>query len=117
MISQSLYKTVSCNGPGCENTVTYEASQEGADQAITLTTPWMKTLRVVQTKQGRVFAYCSDSCELGSIAAGNHNPEERKQIVLPQGANAQQQAAYEAARAEAATKAIKAGGPVTLEGR
>ena len=70
-------------------------------------------MRVVQAS-GKNLAYCSDSCELAGVASGIHNPEERKSIVLPQGANALEAAKQEAQRTEQATKALKAGSGVTL---
>jgi hypothetical protein len=112
-IVQTVYKSISCNGPGCPQSVTFE-DKEGAMQRVANETPWFKTLRMVQTAQGRNFCYCSDSCELESIAEGNHNPEERKSILIPEGANAQQLAAAQAKQAEEAAKAIKKGSGLSL---
>lgn len=112
-IVQQTFKTITCNGPECKNTVTFEA---GKEQAVANDTPWFKTMRVVQNAQGRNFCYCSDPCEIANIATGAHNPEERKNIVLPAGANAVDVAASQAAEAERATKALKSGAGVTLHG-
>ena len=112
-IVQQTFKSVTCNGPECKNTVTFEG---GKEQAVAEITPWFKTLRMVQNAQGRNFCYCSDACEIANVATGAHNPEERKTIVLPAGANAIDVAASQAAEAEAATKALKAGSGVTLHG-
>lgn len=105
------YRTITCNGAGCENAVTVERGKE-AEAAEK--TPWFKTLRIVQTSQGRNFCYCSDQCELASVAEGLHNPEEPKKIIEAPSSSLVQQAAAAAKAAEAATKAIKAGQPVTL---
>lgn len=105
-IIQQTFKTVTCNGPECKNTATFEA---GSEQAVAEKEPWFKTLRMVQTAQGRNFVYCSDACEIANVATGAHNPEERKNIVLPEGANTLAHAAAQAKLAEDATKALKAG--------
>lgn len=114
-IVQQVFKTITCNGPSCKNTVTYDAQQQGAEQQMAQDTPWLKTLRLLQTSQGRNFAYCSDACEIENVATGAHNPETRKTIILPTGANAAEIAAQQAANAEAATKALKSGEGVTLQ--
>lgn len=110
-IIQQTYKTVSCNGPECKNTVTFEA---GSEQAVAEEKAWFKTLRMVQTAQGRNFVYCSDACEISNVATGAHNPEERKNIIVPEGANAMAQAEQQAKIAEAAARAMKAG-PVLVK--
>jgi hypothetical protein len=103
---QQVYSTVACDGPDCPHTVTFENSQEAQ---VRNEVPWFKTLRVIQTTQGRKFVYCSDVCEIAGVGAGAHNPEEPKAIVLPQGANAAEVAAAQAKAAEEATKALKSG--------
>ena len=112
-IVQVVYKTVSCNGPQCEKSVTFE-EKEGAMQRVANETPWFKTMRVVQTAQGRNFVFCSDNCEIESVATGVHNPEERTSIVIPHGANSQELAAAQARQAEEATKAMKKGSGLSL---
>ena len=103
-IIQQTFKTVTCNGPECKNTATFEA---GSEQAVAEEKPWFKTLRMVQTAQGRNFVYCSDACEIANVATGVHNPEERKNIIVPEGANALAHAAAQAKAAEDATKELK----------
>ena len=114
-IVQQVFKTITCNGPECKNTVTYDANQQGAEQQMAQDTPWLKTLRLVQNAQGRNFAYCSDECEIANVATGAHNPETRKTIILPTGANAAEVAAAQAHQAEEATRALKAGEAVKLQ--
>jgi hypothetical protein len=110
-IIQQTFKTVTCNGPECKNTATFEA---GSEQAVAEEKPWFKTLRMVQTAQGRNYVYCSDACEIANVAVGLHNPEERKNIIVPEGANAMAQAEQQAKIAEAAARAMKAG-PVLVK--
>ncbi len=105
-IIQQTIKTVTCNGVECKNTVTFEA---GSEQAVSEEKAWFKTLRMVQTAQGRNFVYCSDACEISNVATGAHNPEERKNIIVPEGANTMAHAAAQAKTAEEATRALKAG--------
>lgn len=110
-VIRQAFTTITCNGVGCANTVTFEDSKQ---QEVANETPWMRTIRVVQTGQGRNFVYCSDSCELSNVGAGAHNPEERKVIAFPQGANAMEMAAAQAKAAENATKSLKEGSGVTI---
>src|ERR1700726_4391293 len=94
------YRTITCNGKNCDKTVTFD--QQFAKR-VAEEHPWIRSIRIVQTAEGRNFVYHSDECELSGVASGDHNPEVKKSIVLPTGANAQQVAAAEAQRAEQAT--------------
>jgi hypothetical protein len=122
-INQITYETITCNGPDCKNTVTYENTQ--AQQVLTAPeNAWTKTARLVQpllqnpqNPNKLVFLYCSDSCEIKGTGLGVHNLPEPKRIVSGPGVNAEQVAAAAAAakRAEEATAALKTGnGPVVL---
>lgn len=106
-------RTVTCNAEGCNKTVTFD--QKDAQSAFE-NNPWLKTLRIVQTAQGRNFCYCSDEHEISSVAAGFHNPEEPKKVIAVPQAGAIAQAAAAAKAQEDANKALKSGGPVTLHG-
>ena len=103
------YRTVTCNGTGCKNTITFEPKNapEIAKEQV-----WLKSLRIVQAN-GQNFCYCSDQCELTGVAAGLHNPPEEKKIVaVPTGAQATtaiQAAAQAAKAAEQATRQLKSG--------
>jgi len=103
------YRTVTCNGAGCKNTVTFEPKNapDVAKEQV-----WLKSLRIVQAN-GQNFCYCSDQCELTGIESGLHNPPEEKKIVaVPTGAQATtaiQAAAAAAKAAEASTRALKSG--------
>jgi hypothetical protein len=106
----SSFVTLSCDGPDCEKTVTFPQTPEGENDARQ-SNPWINALRFVQTPDQRKFTYCSDECEIRSTGQGHHNP---KTIVAAQGPNAVDLAAQAALRAQQATQALKAGGPVTL---
>jgi hypothetical protein len=108
------FRTISCNGPNCKKTVTFALAQE--KQTFDLPeNVWLKSMRMVQTLDARKFVYCGDVCEAEAIATGVHNLPEPKRIIDNVATSAQVQAAADAAKAqEAATQAIKAGGPVTL---
>lgn len=108
---QQQFVTLTCDGPECKNTVTYDATQEAN---ISVDIPWFKTIRIAQNAQGRNFLYCSDICEIANVGLGAHNPVEPRTIVVPEGANAQAIAAANAKAAQDATKALKTGSPVTL---
>lgn len=103
------YRTVTCNGTGCKNTVTFEPKNapEIAKEHV-----WLKNLRIVQAN-GQNFAYCSSVCELSGIEAGLHDaPEEKKIVAVPSGAQATtaiQAAAAAAKAAEHATRQLKSG--------
>jgi hypothetical protein len=114
-IQNITFRTISCNNTKCGKTITYDMAQE--KQAFdNPENVWLKGVRQVTTLDQRMLAYCSDLCELAGIETGVHNIPEPKKIIETGGASAAQvQAAAEAAkRAEAATAALKSGGPVTL---
>ena len=112
-VKNTVFISITCEGPGCEKTVTFE--QKDA-QEVFGETAWLKTGRVIQTNDQRNFYYCSDQCEIGGIAAGNHNPVEKKKVISIDGGGtaAIKQAAAQAAAQEAATKAIREGQPATV---
>jgi hypothetical protein len=111
------FRTVTCEGPECKNTVTFEVNQQDPSSAKAAhdANPWLNTIRIVQAS-GLNHVYCSDDCEISAVGAGYHNPKERKSILLPDASNAVQVAAAQAAQVEAANRALKTGGPVTLHG-
>lgn len=109
-----VYRTITCNGPDCKNTVTFE--QKDIKKAVD-ETPWMKTLRILQTADGRNLSYCCDVCEVKGVGTETHNaPEEKKVIETPSASATEQiqRAAKEAQDREAATQALKTGKPVKL---
>lgn len=108
-IVDSQFRTITCNT--CGKTVTFEPKDT---VTVNDANSWLKTLRVIQTFQGRNYCYCSDECELAGVAAGNHNPVEVKKIIAPSG-NLVAQAAAAAKAAEETTKALKEGAGVVLQ--
>lgn len=111
------FVTITCDGPECPNTSTFAQTKEGEAAAIQAN-PWLTNIRFVQSppdqqhQEGTRFVYCSDQCEIKAAGAGNHN---KKQIVVPTGPNAVELQAQAAARAHAATAALKSGeGKVVL---
>jgi len=110
----SAVRTITCNGPECPHTVTFDRRLEKQ----TFDAPgneWMKAIRIVQTVDGRNLVYCSDPCEVKGVATGTHNlPEPKRLVEGTANAAAIEAAAAAAKQAEAATAALKSGQPVTL---
>lgn len=110
----SAVRTMTCNGPGCPHTVTFDRRLEKQ----TFDTPgneWMKAIRVIQTIDNRTLIYCSDTCEVKGVETGSHNlPEPKRLVEGTANAAAIEAAAAAAKQAEAATAALKTGQPVTL---
>jgi hypothetical protein len=108
-VIDATYRTMTCNGVGCTNSVTFDI--KNAEETFKAT-PWLRTFRIVQAN-GRNFFYCGDLCEISGIEAEVHNPPEEKKIVeLPSVGSATSaiQAAAAAARAaEESTRKIKSG--------
>jgi hypothetical protein len=109
----SQVRTITCNGPECTHTVTFDRRMEKQ----TFDAPgneWLKSVRIVQTVDSRNLVYCSDKCEIGGTATGVHNlPEPKKLVDGPATSQAIEAAAAAAKMAEEATRAMKQG-PVTL---
>jgi len=104
-------RTITCNT--CGKTVTFDPQNA---KTLLEDNPWVKTVRIIQTLQGRNFAYDSDECELKAIEEGHHNPEEAKKVIAMPGAGAIAVAAAAAEAQERANKALKEGSGVTLQG-
>lgn len=113
----TVYATVTCDGPECQKTVTYLASDEQAELAKPENAWVLKTARIVQNlipapgqqkPQARMF--CSDECEIKSAATGAHNVPEPKRIIAGAASAEHVAAAAAAAKmAQQATEQIKAG--------
>lgn len=123
-IENTVYSTVTCEGPKCGKTVTYLAAEEQQELAKPENAWVLKTARVVTNlaaapgqQKPIPHLYCSDVCEIETAALGVHNVPEPKRIVSePATASQVAQAAAAAHRAKLATEALKAGtgGPVTI---
>lgn len=70
---KSHYRTITCDGPGCDKTVRFEITDVKAIQEI----EWLKGLRVVHSGDNRQLAYCSDVCEVKGVTTGEHNLKEK----------------------------------------
>jgi hypothetical protein len=106
-IIDSQIRNIKCDAPGCKNEIIYDRK----DEKTTVDNPdnaWLKSLRMVQTIDGRGYSYCSDACELEGVKTGKHNLPE-----LPKVATATQQDLSKAvalAQARAAAEAqLRAG--------
>lgn len=110
----SAVRTITCNGPECPRTITFDRRQEKQ----TFEAPgneWLKSVRIIQTVDARNLVYCSDTCEVKGVATGSHNlPEPKKIIEAPASSAAIEAAAAAARQAEQATAALKSGAPVTI---
>jgi hypothetical protein len=121
-IQNVVYATVTCEGPECKKTVTYLTSEEQMVLSLPDNAWVLKTARVVTNlapapgqQKPLPHLYCSDECEIKATATGVHNVPEPKRIVTePASTQAVAAAAAAAQRAEQATAALRAGGPVTL---
>ena len=111
----SAVRTMTCNGPECTHTVTFDRRTEKQ----TFDAPgneWLKSVRIIQTVDSRNLLYCSDACEIKGAATGIHNLPEPKKIIEGVASSAQIEAAAAAAKqAELATAAIKSGQPVNVK--
>lgn len=107
------FRTFTCNSPECGKTLTWDRREEAK---VFQENEWLLGLRVIQTLDNRGFSYCSDLCEIKGIESGQHNVAQKPKVQVPTGSatEAIQKAAQAAAQAEAATRAIKEGQPVTL---
>ncbi|VVB52896.1 Uncharacterised protein [uncultured archaeon] len=111
-VVQSTFVTVSCDGPDCQKTITFEATEKGNAEAIR-DNAWLTTHRAIQTSDRRNLGYCSDECEAKGLATGAHNKLEQR-IITGASSQSVDLAVRAAAQAKAATDAIKHGAPVTL---
>ncbi len=112
-VSKSLV-FITCDGLGCTKQIMYDIKDEKA----TFENPdnaWMKSLRVVQTADGRPYAYCSDTCEVKGAATGRHNVLEQPKVIPANSAAQVAQAAMAAANAQKQDQAIRDGQPAKVQ--
>lgn len=115
-IINTSFRTVSCNS--CDKTATFPTTDQVAANKAMEDFPWLKTTRLVNSADGRSFAYCSDECEVAGVTSGQHNPPEPKKIIEAPNEGTQAAialAAQAAKQAEEATKSLKAGKPTKLQ--
>lgn len=115
----SQFVTISCDGPGCNKTATFPATQQDR-AAAGVENPWLDNARFIQQPTtGQVFAYCGDICEVNAVTEGKHNkPEEKKVIEINAGAAAlAMKHAKKIMEAKSQSdKALKEGSGITIEG-
>jgi hypothetical protein len=106
-IIQSGFVTISCDGPEaeCGKSVTFAATENDKNEAER-NNPWLMTLRNVNTADKRSLCYCSDECEIKAAGLGAHNA---RTILTATGQSQVNLAALAAAKAKAATAALKSG--------
>jgi hypothetical protein len=122
MILNTVYTTISCEGPNCKKTVTFLAANEQEELSKPENSWVSKTARSVVNlvpppgqQKPIPHLYCSDVCEIEATGTGVHNVPEPKRIIGNVASAAQvQQAADAAEKARQATEALKTGQPVTL---
>lgn len=112
-------KTISCDNPSgdCTKSVTFNVA-EAQQMKENPSNVWLKSLRLIQTPDGRVLSYCSDVCEIQGARSGQHNTPEPKKIIEASdpAAIAQAAAAADAAKTSDANLRSGSGGPVIVEG-
>ncbi len=114
-VVDNTYRTITCNGPECNKTVTYDPKD--AEKTVK-ENPWLENTRLVnRLVDGRIFAYCSDTCEVKAVTAGVHNKEEKKVVEMPSGSarEAILRAAQAAKATEEGVKALKEGRPLNIQ--
>ena len=111
-IIDTVVRTISCNAEGCTKTTTFDRKDEKA-MFENPENAWMKSLRVVQSADGRNFTYCSDECEIKGTTTGQHNLPEPKKVVEGNAA-AVAIAAKAAEAAKIADAAIRGGQPAKV---
>ena len=64
------YVTLTCDSPECQNTVTFEQTEQAQKEAVN-DNPWMNGLRFINLPNGVKLGYCSDKCEADGIKTGS----------------------------------------------
>lgn len=77
--------------------------------------PWLKSLRVIQTNDARMFVYCSDPCEVKGVTSGVHNPVEKPRIISDGSEAAVNAAAAQAKATAEADAKLRAGEDVKIQ--
>ncbi|HXQ34299.1 MAG TPA: hypothetical protein VN843_09820 [Anaerolineales bacterium] len=114
----AVTSVVKCDRPGCTNEASYNAIDKAAIEEVKKNNPWLASVRVVKTQDGREFLYCGDICEIEQIKSGVHNPPEQKRIIdnaTPAAVTAAK-AAADAARQSDINLKTGTGGPVLVQG-
>jgi hypothetical protein len=102
--SDKTFRTIKCDGPGCDKTVTFDLTDVVAIQKI----DWLKGVRVVATGDQRNLSYCSDVCEVKGVTTGEHNLKEKPKVAVASTGEIKK-AVDEAQNAAEVTDALKTG--------
>lgn len=108
--SDKQLRTITCDGPGCDKTVTFDLKDIPAIQAI----EWLKGVRVIQTGDNRSFSYCSDVCEVKGLTTTKHNLLEKPSVIQSATEADVKAAAAQSEGDAAATEALKNGEPTRV---
>lgn len=108
-------RTIKCDNDECNKTITFDRRKEKETFESPANT-WMKSIRLIQTIDGRGLVYCSDVCEIMGTKAGKHNLPEPKKIIEAASPAAIQAAVAAADAAAKSDENLKSGqgGPVVL---
>jgi hypothetical protein len=104
----TVIRTMKCDNPECGKEITFDRAQE-KEVFATPANQWLKSLRFVQTVDGRGLLYCSDLCEIVGVKSGSHNLPEQKQIIENANEATVKAAAQAAEAAVESTKTLKSG--------
>lgn len=107
-IIDSNIRSIQCDGPECTKLVLYDRKAEKETFELPENV-WLRATRVTQTADGRNLVFCSDVCQINSIAMGTHNVPEPPKIVTATNPAAVAAAAKAAAGAKAAEAAVRSG--------
>lgn len=118
-MGEKVNRTITCDGPECNKTITFEATEEKAKEVFANPANfWLRGNRLVKTPDGRVLVYCSDVCEIMGAKSGIHNLPEPKKIIDAGNQAAVNAAVAAANAAKASDENLKkgSGGPILVTG-
>lgn len=107
-VVQKQVRTIKCDSEGCKNEIAFDPSPAAA-QLVIAANPWMNTVKVVTTGDGRNLCYCSDECVVKAATSGVLNMPTKKVIDIATGANAMKAAVQQAEMQKASDAALKQG--------
>jgi hypothetical protein len=118
MFAEQVIVTIKCANSECNKEISFN-KQQGKQTIDNPANVWMKSVRLVNTLlDNRVFAYCSDVCEITGARSGQHNPPEQKKIIEAANPAAVAAAAQAAEATAKSNENLKSGtgGPIVVAG-
>lgn len=106
---QKIIQTVKCDEAECGHVATFDLKD--TKKALE-DFPWLRTVRVIKTGDGREFLYCEDECEIKAVSKGVHNTLEPKRIVVTDDLKGVNKAAEQLAETD---KAIREGKDTSIQ--